>query len=115
MTETANELSQVDDMTVVKTGSTHIWESPMWIKRMELLLNNELMSDITFIVKGERFHAHKFVLSFASEVFYAMFYGTMAGDKKEIEIVDCENPEDFLQFLSMIYKKSARVTWDNVS
>jgi len=43
-----------------------------------------------------------------------MFYGPMANDVKEIDIVDCKKPEDFFEFLSLIYKKSANVTWENV-
>ena len=82
--------------------------------RMSRLLTNDLMSDITFVVKQKRFPAHKFVLAFESEVFHAMFYGPMADDKKEIEIEDCENPDDFLEFLSLIYNKKANVTWKNI-
>ena len=104
----------VDAKTVMKKGNDHIWKSPVWASRIESLLNNEHMSDIKFIVNGEKFHAHKFVLALDSEVFYAMFYGPMADGRKEIDIVDCENPEDFLEFLSLIYKKSANVTWENV-
>ena len=78
------------------------------------LFNSNDMSDITFIVKGRRFPAHKFILAPASPVFYAMFYGPSSTNKKTIEIPDCENPKHFFQFLSLIYKKPTKVTWENV-
>ena len=114
MADAAEGPLKVDAKTEMKKSNDHIWKSPMWTERIEYLLNNEHMSDITFLVNGEKFHAHKFVLALDSEIFYAMFYGPMADDRKEIDIVDCENPEDFLEFLSLIYKKSANVTWENV-
>ena len=114
MTDTADIPPKEDTKTEMSNSNDHIWKSPIWTKRIESLLNNEYMSDITFVVNGERFYAHQFVLALDSEVFYAMFYGPMADDRKEIDIVDCENPEDFLEFLSLIYKKSANVTWENV-
>ena len=97
----------------VKPDNDRIWKTPM-DERISVLLNNDLMSDIKFSVNGKRFHAHKFVLSYASEVFYAMFNGPLADDSEEIEVADCEKPEDFLEFLSLIYRKSAKVTWENV-
>jgi len=105
--------ARVCDKTVVKTDNDQILKMPV-DDRIGMLLNNDLNSDIKFAVNGETFHAHKFVLSYASEVFHAMFYGPLADDREEIEIVDCEKPEDFLEFLSIIYKKSAKVTWETV-
>ena len=100
--------------TTIKTDKDHIVKAPE-DDRIGILLNNELMSDIKFAVNGKTFHAHKFVLSYASEVFCAMFNGPLADDKKEVKIVDCEKADDFLEFLSLIYKKSAKVTWENVN
>jgi len=77
------------------------------------LFNSENMSDVVFIVKGRRFYGHKFVLASASEVFHNQFYGASPVLGSEIEIEDCEVPEDFLEFLSLIYRKSATVTWKN--
>ena len=114
MAEGVEGSTEICDVTKVKTeDNDHIWKIPM-DERIGILLNNDLMSDIKFTVNGKRFHAHKFVLSYASEVFYAMFNGPLADGSEEIDIVDCENPEDFLEFLSIIYKKSAKITWENV-
>ena len=114
MAEVDNEVSQVDEEIKLKVPSDQVWKLQMGGGRLSFLINNELMSDVTFVVKEKRFVAHKFVLALASEVFHAMFYGPLADDKNEIEIVDCEKPEDFLEFLSLIYGKSAEITWDNV-
>lgn len=75
-------------------------------ERNAAMFNNELISDITFIVgqKGssfssqQRIPAHKYVLATGSSVFYAMFYGGLAEAKDEIEIPDVE-PAAFLTLL----------------
>eukprot|EP00112_Aurelia_sp_Birch-Aquarium-sp1_P001366 Seg1146.2 transcript_id=Seg1146.2/GoldUCD/mRNA.D3Y31 product="BTB/POZ domain-containing protein 2" protein_id=Seg1146.2/GoldUCD/D3Y31 len=85
-----------------------------WKGRMSHLYNNEIMSDITFKVQDERFKAHKFVMASASSVFYAMFYGPVAEQRLEIEIVDCANSEDFTEFLKFVYTEELSLTWDNV-
>ena len=66
-----------------------------WKGRMTYLFCNDVMSDITFKVQGERFKAHKLLMASASSVFYAMFYGPVAERSSEIEIVDCEASDDF--------------------
>eukprot|EP00112_Aurelia_sp_Birch-Aquarium-sp1_P001367 Seg1146.3 transcript_id=Seg1146.3/GoldUCD/mRNA.D3Y31 product="BTB/POZ domain-containing protein 2" protein_id=Seg1146.3/GoldUCD/D3Y31 len=85
-----------------------------WKGRMSHLYNNEIMSDITFKVQDERFKAHKLVMASASSVFYAMFYGPVAEQRLEIEIVDCANSEDFTEFLKFVYTEELSLTWDNV-
>ena len=78
------------------------------------LFNSKNMSDITFVVKDRRFYGHKFVLASASDVFKNQFYDESPVHGSEIEIVeDCEKPEHFLEFLSLIYRNSATVTWEN--
>jgi BTB/POZ domain-containing protein 3/6 len=74
-------------------------------ERNAAMFNNELMSDVLFIVgqKGssfsqQRIPAHKYVLATGSSVFYAMFFGGLAEEKNEIEIPDVE-PSAFLTLL----------------
>lgn len=43
-------------------------------------------------------HSHKYVLATGSSVFYAMFYGGLAENKKEIRVPDVE-PSAFLTLL----------------
>lgn len=66
------------------------------------MFNNELMSDVTFVVgaKGaqQRIPAHKYVLATGSSVFYAMFYGGFAEAEGTVEIPDVE-PAAFLTLL----------------
>ena len=61
-------------------------------ERTRFIFNNELLSDVKFIVpvsnseSGSRkmIQAHKFVLAIGSPVFYAMFFGEMAETKNSI-------------------------------
>lgn len=75
-------------------------------ERNAAMFNNDLMSDITFIVgpKGcqQKIPAHKYVLATGSAVFFAMFYGGLAENRNEIEIPDVE-PTAFFALLRYIY------------
>ena len=66
------------------------------------MFNNELIADVHFIVGAgstqRRIPAHKFILATGSPVFYAMFYGRLAGCKEEFTIPDVE-PQAFLNLL----------------
>ena len=67
-------------------------------ERTTFIFNNELLSDVKFIVpvsnseskSRKMIPAHKFVLAIGSPVFYAMFFGEMAETKNSIELPDCE-------------------------
>lgn len=71
-------------------------------ERFAFLFNNELLSDVRFIVgkgrQAQRIPAHKFVLAAGSAVFDAMFNGGMATTSTEIELPDVE-PAAFLALL----------------
>lgn len=71
-------------------------------ERFAFLFNNELLSDVRFIVgkgrQAQRIPAHKFVLAAGSAVFDAMFNGGMATTSAEIELPDVE-PAAFLALL----------------
>ena len=88
-------------------------------ERISHLYNNELMSDVIFLVRNEnasihcRIPAHKFVLAASSSVFFAMFHGPIAESKNEIEIADCENSECLLEFLKFVYADEIDLNWDN--
>ncbi|XP_062531974.1 BTB/POZ domain containing protein isoform X5 [Bombyx mori] len=95
------------------------WQAtkPTVRERNAAMFNNQLMSDITFIV-GAPGHtkiipAHKYVLATASSVFYAMFYGGLAECKQEIEVPDVE-PSAFLALLKYIYCDEIQLEADTV-
>ena len=63
------------------------------------MFNNDLFSDVKFVVRGgpngenenkKLVPAHKFVLSISSPVFEAMFYGELAETTDSIELPDCD-------------------------
>ena len=76
------------------------WQTtrPLISERTAFLFNNELLSDVKFVVPtwndGSDFKstipAHKFVLAISSPVFFAMFYGQIAETTDSIEILDCD-------------------------
>ena len=86
--------------------------------RTAFMFNNELMSDIKFVV-GEsdsrqvRIPAHKFVLAISSPVFQAMFYGQMAEKGEEVELPDTDS-HTLLEFLRFVYCDEVNLTADNV-
>ena len=74
-------------------------------ERHAVMLRTGLLADVCFIVGSEpvprRIPAHKYMLAAGSPVFYAMFYGALAEDKKEIAIPDVE-PQAFLNLLKWV-------------
>lgn len=85
-------------------------------ERSRYMFNNELMSDVHFVVgKSEklRIPAHKYAVAISSPVFYAMFYGRMAEQGNEIKIGDCE-ASSFLELLRYIYYDEAKIDPGNV-
>ncbi|KAK3740881.1 hypothetical protein QZH41_003476 [Actinostola sp. cb2023] len=86
-------------------------------ERCQFMFNNELLSDITFIVGKKEakksVSAHKFLLAISSPVLHAMFYGSMAEQGTEVEVSDCDY-ETFLEVLSYIYFDEVEINESNV-
>ncbi|XP_065371659.1 BTB/POZ domain-containing protein 3 isoform X1 [Calliphora vicina] len=88
------------------------------LERNAAMFNNELMSDVTFVV-GDDFDtvqtipAHKYILATGSSVFYAMFYGGLAENKQEIKVPDVE-PSAFLTLLRYLYCDEIQLEPDNI-
>ncbi|KAL1007509.1 hypothetical protein UPYG_G00087760 [Umbra pygmaea] len=81
-------------------------------ERFAFLFNNELLSDVRFVVgkgrQAQRIPAHKFVLAAGSAVFDAMFNGGMATMSTEIELPDVE-PAAFLALLRFLYSDEVHI------
>ncbi|XP_078540865.1 BTB/POZ domain-containing protein 1 isoform X2 [Lissotriton helveticus] len=81
-------------------------------ERFTFLFNNELLSDVRFVVgkdrTAQRIPAHRFVLAAGSAVFDAMFNGGMATTSAEIELPDVE-PAAFLALLRFLYSDEVQI------
>ncbi|XP_026054078.1 BTB/POZ domain-containing protein 2-like isoform X1 [Carassius auratus] len=81
-------------------------------ERFAFLFNNEVLSDVHFLVgKGmgvQRIPAHRFALAVGSAVFDAMFNGGMATTSTEIELPDVE-PAAFLALLKFLYSDEVQI------
>ena len=100
------------------------WQTtkPTIRERTKFLLNNNLFSDVKFVVRlsdGESdseskqvIPAHKFVLSIGSPVFEAMFYGELAETRDSIELSDCEY-ENLLELFRYMYSDEANLSGSN--
>ena len=96
-------------------------ELPTLVERTAFIFNNEILSDVKFVVPestGESeskkvIPAHKFVLAISSPVFFAMFYGQMAETKDSIELPDCEY-ESLLELFRFLYTDKVNLSGNNV-
>ena len=90
-------------------------------ERTRFIFNNELLSDVKFIVPASNSEsesqkmipAHKFVLAIGSPVFYAMFFGEMAETKNSIELPDYEY-ESLLELFRYLYTDEVNLSGSNV-
>ena len=109
-------------MSVVKEN----WQTtrPTIRERSKFMFNNDLLSDMKFVVQKAKaaqgksvskqaIPAHKFVLSISSPVFEAMFYGELAETTDSIELPDCEY-ESLLELFRYIYSDEVILNGSNV-
>ena len=99
------------------------WQTtrPTIKERSKFMFNNDLFSDIKFVVPkaiGESeskqvIYAHKFVLSISSPVFEAMFYGELAETRGSIELPDSEY-ESLLELFRYMYSDEVNLNGSNV-
>ena len=93
-------------------------------ERITCLFNNDLLSDVSFVVRSScgkkdakrakmAIPAHKFLLSIFSPVFYAMFCGEMAEKSNTIDLPDCEY-EGILEMLRYMYSHEVELHESNV-
>ncbi|XP_018791000.1 PREDICTED: BTB/POZ domain-containing protein 6-B isoform X2 [Bactrocera latifrons] len=114
----ANQISNAA-MNAVDTADPN-WQATKAtvLERNAAMFNNELMSDVKFVVGGEfdcvqTIPAHKYILATGSSVFYAMFYGGLAENKQEIKVPDVE-PSAFLTLLRYLYCDEIQLEPDNI-
>ncbi|XP_031551812.1 BTB/POZ domain-containing protein 6-like [Actinia tenebrosa] len=101
------------------------WQTtrPTICSRVSYMFNNELMSDVSFVVPvklGEdgnkkskmEIPAHKFVLSISSPVFFAMFFGDLADNTHSVSLPDCEY-NSLLELFRFLYCEQVELNEDN--
>jgi len=100
------------------------WQTtkPTIRERSKHMFNNDLFSDVKFVVRGGRngeseskqvIPAHKFVLSISSPVFEAMFYGELAETTDSIELPDCEY-DSLLELFRYMYSDEVILSGSSV-
>ena len=99
------------------------WQTtrPTVRERTKFMFNNEHLSDVKFVVRGNdgesesrrSITAHKFVLSIGSPVFEAMFYGELAETKDTIQLPDCDY-ESLLELFRFLYSDEVNLHGNNV-
>jgi len=102
------------------------WQTtrPTIRSRTKFMYNNELLSDVNFVVPVQLHEnenkrckkaipAHKFVLAISSPVFFAMFFGDLAETTNSIVLPDCEY-ESVLELFRFIYCDEVKLNQDNV-
>ncbi|GJM97725.1 hypothetical protein PR202_ga14674 [Eleusine coracana subsp. coracana] len=101
ITEVADNTAPNNDVHVLLPSSSGLHH------HLGQLLQNGTGADVSFVVSGESFSAHKAILASRSPVFMAQFFGRMKEDRLErIEIKDME-PAVFRAMLHFIYTDSA--------
>lgn len=109
MSETENFVSAMNWQTM----------KPSIKERIKFMLNNDLFSDVKFLVFDEMneskqaIPAHRFVLSISSPVFEAMFYGQLAETSGSIELPDCDY-ESLLELFRYLYSDEVNLKDNNV-
>ncbi|XP_020629912.1 BTB/POZ domain-containing protein 6-B-like [Orbicella faveolata] len=100
------------------------WQTtkPTIRERSKHMFNNDLFSDVKFVVRGglngeseskQVIPAHKFVLSISSPVFEAMFYGELAETTDSIELPDGEY-DSLLELFRYMYSDEVILSGSNV-
>ena len=99
------------------------WQTkrPTIKERTTFIFNNELLSDVKFVVPASTeeseskkvIPAHKFVLAISSPVFFAMLCGKMAETTDTIELPDCDY-ESLLELFRFMYRDEANLSGSNV-
>lgn len=75
-----------------------------------LMMNDQTTADVAFLVDGQTFYAHKFLLSYHSKALKQFF-----SEKKNEPIIKIQkhSKEIFEQLLSFVYKKTIELNPDN--
>ena len=74
-----------------------------------------VLCDVTIIVDGKRFPAHKNVLASGSSYFFAMFTGSMVESKSQEITLQSLSPDIFDQILEYFYEGTLTIDMNSVA
>jgi len=98
----------------ISTTSSFYGSSQRWSTDFENLFTSQTSSDISFIVTGQVFRAHKLILSARSPVFAAMFQSDMKEKGMDHIVIPEMAPDIFRALLRFIYTDQVQFTESNV-
>ena len=75
---------------------------------LEKLINNEKLSDITFIVEGNEIKIHKYIMAARCEYYRALWNKNWAESSENVLIIDNFSYDSFLLFIRYIYTNNIR-------
>ncbi len=87
---------------------------PVVLSKLESLRTSRQLCDITIIIDGSEFHAHKLVLIACSPYFEAMFLSGMAESRQKTVKLQGIEPTAFESILELFYTGKVCLTMDNV-
>ena len=95
--------SVMNDMFRCRLASIEVPPSSL-VDDFKLLINDDEMSDVKFLVNGEIFHAHRCILAVRSQYFRAMLFNQWRESTSNEEIVLTDvSSEVFLKILGKIW------------
>jgi speckle-type POZ protein len=101
------ELRSAKSWERCQTSKVHVEvPGPTLHSNFQSLLEGEKLSDVTFVVEGERFKAHRSILAARSDVFDRQLCGSMRESREEEVIVDEVAPATFKALLLFMYTDS---------
>ena len=108
-----NMASQIDELNETSFKFTDEFHNLRVLSRIEKMRCHNTLTDITIVVDGIDFPAHRNVISAGSDYFLAMCSGRMAvaGDRVEVRGITAAAMELLLDFL---YRGDITITEDNV-
>ncbi len=84
------------------------------LSKLEVLRTRQDLCDITMVIEGREFHAHKLILVSCSPYFEAMFLSGMAESRQKSVRLQGIDPSAFESILELFYTGKVSISMENV-